>query len=158
MILVTISRTSLVAEQACAEGLALFDAIAGMQSSGDPKRLQRIKVRWTRLHRVWLSAAYPQFWRWLYERHLVPEVSLRGANLRGAYLRDAYLVGADLVGANLRGANLRGAYLVGADLRGAYLRGAYLRGAYLRDANLGGWERGEDGYARRKRNETAAAE
>ena len=87
---------------------------------------------------------------------------LRGANLSGAYLRGAdlrwaYLSGADLSGAYLRGADLRGADLSGADLRGADLSGADLSGANLRGANLyganlsradlGDWERGEDGFA-----------
>jgi hypothetical protein len=47
--------------------------------------------------------------------------------------------------ADLRGADLRGADLYGADLRGANLYGANLYGADLR-----GWERSDDGFARRK--------
>ena len=65
---------------------------------------------------------------------------LRGADLRGAYLSGADLGVADLSGADLGVADLSGAYLSGADLRGANLGGA----------NLGGWERGPDGFARRK--------
>ena len=81
--------------------------------------------------------------------------NLHDANLRGANLHDANLGGADLRGAYLRGANLRGANLHDADLYGAYLRGADLYGADLygadlRGANLDSWERGSDGYARRK--------
>ena len=85
---------------------------------------------------------------------------LRGANLYGANLRGANLYGANLRGANLRGANLRVANLYSANLRGANLRGANLysadlvgadlRVANLYSANLGGWERGPNGYAKRK--------
>ncbi len=153
MITVTIHRSELERAGACADGLALYDAIAAMQPETDARRGKRLKVRWTPLHRVWLSAAYPSFWWWLYERGLVAESDLRwanlrganlgganlcGANLRGANLGGANLCGADLRLANLRGANLRWANLGGADLGGANLRGADLRGANLRGANLGG--------------------
>ena len=57
----------------------------------------------------------------------------------------ANLGGANLYGANLGGVNLRSANLYGANLRSVNLYGANLDGA-----NLGGWERGPDGYARRK--------
>ena len=87
-------------------------------------------------------------------------VNLAGADLAGADLFRANLYGADLAGANLAGANLAGANLTGADLFGANLYGANLTGAILLGANLLGanltganleeWERGEDGYARRK--------
>ncbi len=81
--------------------------------------------------------------------------NLSGADLRWANLSGAYLSGADLGGADLRWANLSGAYLGGADLGGAYLGGAYLGGAYLggadlSGANLSGWERGPDGFAKKK--------
>jgi len=171
VILLTIRRKDLVTAGACKEGLALYDAIAAMQQETDARRGKRIKVRWTRLHRLWIATAYPSFWAWLQDRGIAPEISLRGADLRGAdlrgaYLRGAYLYGADLYGADLRGADLygadlRGADLYGADLYGAYLRGADLRGAYLggadlcgadlRGADLDDWERDEaTGYARRK--------
>ena len=67
---------------------------------------------------------------------LCVELAVRsGANLSGANLSRA-----DLYGANLSGANLSRADLSGADLYGANLSGADL---YV-------WERGPDGYARRK--------
>ena len=112
MITVTISREELEAADACEGGLELF----GQISQG----LDTITVEWTQLAQVWLSVAYPEFARWLYNQGFVPLLSLYGANLGGA----------DLYGANLGGANLGGAYLYGADLEG--------------------WERGPDGYARRK--------
>ena len=75
---------------------------------------------------------------------------LAGANLTGANLYGANLTGANLFRANLYGANLAGADLFRADLAGANLTGADLAGANLFRANLEEWERGEDGYARRK--------
>ena len=76
--------------------------------------------------------------------------NLNGANLNGANLFGADLYGANLNGANLNGANLTGASLSGADLYGADLYRANLTGASLSGADLGEWERGPDGYARRK--------
>ena len=80
---------------------------------------------------------------------------LSGANLSGADLSGAYLSGADLSraylsGANLSGANLSRTYLSRTYLSGAYLSGAYLSGADLSRADLGEWERGPDGFARKK--------
>jgi hypothetical protein len=54
---------------------------------------------------------------------------------------DIWLPGAYLHSMDLSGANLRGADLTGADLSNADLSGT----------NLGDWERGPDGIARRKR-------
>ena len=65
-------------------------------------------------------------------------------------LSGADLFRADLFRADLAGANLTGADLAGANLYGADLAGANLYGADLFRANLEEWERGEDGYARRK--------
>ena len=79
------------------------------------------------------------------ERPVAPGARLRGTDLRGTDLR-----GADLRDADLRGADLRGANLRWSDLRGTDLREANLRGANLREANLDTWERGVDGYARRR--------
>jgi len=80
---------------------------------------------------------------------------LSRADLSGADLSRAYLSGADLSRAylswaNLSGADLSGAYLSWADLSWADLSGAYLYGADLSWADLGAWERGPDGFARRK--------
>jgi hypothetical protein len=130
VILVTIRRSDLVKAGACSRGLALYDAIAALQPESDRLRARRVKVRWTRTHRVWLATVYPNFYGWLYEHGFAPEISLVGADLRGADLR-----GADLRGANLYGADLGGANLAGADLDGA---------------DLGDWERDPaTGYARR---------
>ena len=76
--------------------------------------------------------------------------NLYGANLTGANLYGANLTRANLYGADLSGANLTGANLYGADLAGADLAGADFAGANLFRVNLEEWERGEDGYARRK--------
>ena len=135
MIVVTVSltRADLLAtkpEPACAEGLALFDAIAPSGS---------ISVVWTPTHAVWLACAYPSFSGWLVGQRLIPNLrnaDLSNADLSGAYLSGAYLSDADLSGAYLRNADLSGAYLSGADLRNADLSGAYLRNADLRNADL----------------------
>ena len=51
---------------------------------------------------------------------------------------------------HLSRADLSGAYLSRANLSRANLSGADLSGAYLSGADLEGWERGDDGYAKRK--------
>jgi len=96
VITVTIHRTTLVRHNACAEGLALFDAIAALQPESDPRRLERIKVRhWTPLHSLWaIVAGHASFLRWAEEQGIVPRADLAGA----------YLAGANLAGANLAGA------------------------------------------------------
>jgi hypothetical protein len=70
--------------------------------------------------------------------------------LPGVYLYKVDLTGADLTEADLTGANLSRANLSRADLTGAKLTGANLTEADLTGANLGDWERGSDGFARRK--------
>ena len=140
--------------------VALWRSIAQMSPTAEDGSLQ-IQVEWTPLHQLWLSTAYPGFYAWLHDAHLVPCVSLElvdllghnflGAHMRGASLRlvnfeNACLRSADLREADLLGASLRGADLAYADLQGADLRGssfrwacmmhANLRGADLRDASL----------------------
>jgi len=168
MIIISITETALRAEDPCVDGLDLFRAIKRHQDevrAAEGKPLRRgLRVRWTRLHGLWLAAAYPSMAGWLADKGIVPQVSLpfadlRGANLRGADLDGANLRGADLDGANLPfanldGANLRGANLDGANLRGANLDGANLDGANLRGANLRGanWPRDKappDGWEKR---------
>jgi len=90
-----------------------------------------------------LSGAY-LYGAYLYGADL-SRAYLSGADLSRAYLSGAYLYGADLSRADLSGADLSRAYLSGADLSGADLSRAYLSGA-----DLGAWERGPDGFARRK--------
>ena len=93
---------------------------------------------------------------WVEDRSPWPEKPyLSGANLSGADLSRANLLGANLSMANLSRANLSRADLSGADLSRANLLGADLSGADLSVANLSGadlgiWERGPDGFARRK--------
>jgi hypothetical protein len=70
--------------------------------------------------------------------------------LPGADLRMMDLSGLDLSGAELTGVGLSGTDLYGACLIDANLSGANLSGSDLTGANLGDWERGPDGYARRK--------
>lgn len=95
MISVTIVRTTLVANDACHEGLEIFDTIAAMQPETDARRLKRLRiVKWTPLHQLWLSAAYPSYSSSLRGRGIIPWIDLRGANLEGAYLEGAYLRGA----------------------------------------------------------------
>jgi uncharacterized protein YjbI with pentapeptide repeats len=77
--------------------------------------------------------------------------SLNKVDLSGAKLHGASLYEADLSGANLSGASLNGASLNCADLGGANLSGADLGDARLSWANLGNWERGPDGFARRRK-------
>ena len=88
---------------------------------------------------------------WVSQKRPCPEKpDLSGANLFRADLYGADLSGANLFRANLFRANLYGADLTGADLFRANLTGADLTGADLTGADLEEWERGEDGYARRK--------
>ena len=144
MISVSIWRKTLERLNACAGGLAAFDALCALQPKSDARRAKRFRVtKWTPLHAVWIRAVYPGFSSWLEEHDLIPRANLQGAYLRGADLRGADLRRADLTGANLRGADLRradlqGAYLQGADLEGADLRRADLEGAYLQGADLEG--------------------
>lgn len=85
-------RKRLVDNEACADGLALYDAIADGAKS--------IKMRWTPLAQVWLAVGAPAFAGWLRDCGIVPSANLSRANLPRA----------DLYGANLSGANLYGAY------------------------------------------------
>ena len=101
MITVTLYRSALVAAGACQEDLAVYDRIAAAQPDSDARKGKRLKVRWTPLHRVWLSQEFPSFYEWLRDRDLIVESNLRGANLYGANLGGANLRGADLYGADL---------------------------------------------------------
>ncbi len=136
MISICLSLSELIVRDACDEGVALFEAIAG---DADEIYIEE----WTPLHAVWIRVVYPSFARWLEQDDLIPSASLSGADLRGADLRNAELYRADLRGADLRNAYLRDAYLrdaclIGADLRGANLRRANLHYASLRNANMRG--------------------
>lgn len=102
MISVTLWRRTLVAHDACPEGMALFELISGLQPENDARRLDRIRIRrWTPLHSIWpYVAGFGAFAGWLENQGLIPRANLAGANLAGA----------NLDGANLDGANLAGAY------------------------------------------------
>jgi uncharacterized protein YjbI with pentapeptide repeats len=132
-----------VFQHACHAGLALFDAVHAEQSDlrrrqGKTPRMGKIRIPWTALSYVWLSLS--GFSRWLFEHRLVPMPNLARVDLRGV----------NLFGADLDGVNLRGVNLSGVNLRGVNLSGVNLSGVNLSGANLGDWERGPDGYARRK--------
>jgi uncharacterized protein YjbI with pentapeptide repeats len=132
MITVTITLADLEAHNACAEGIALYEACCRRFKGG--KRY--VRFEWTPLHQIWLATAYSSFCGWLRDFGLVPACNLRETNLSGANLRGADLRGANLSGANLSGANLLGVYLSEANLSGADLSGADLHGADLSGANL----------------------
>ena len=107
--IVRIHRARLVEARACQDGLAIYDAIAGLaEARGDKRARKRLRITWTPLHSVWLAVAHPNHALWLEQQGMIPPI--RGANLGGANLYGANLGGADLGGANLGGANLRGAY------------------------------------------------
>ncbi len=76
--------------------------------------------------------------------------NLSRANLSGAELSRADLSAANLYEANHSGADLFRANLFGANLSRANLSGADLSRADLFGADLGDWERGLDGYVRKK--------
>ena len=61
MITVTISRKELLENHACSSGLALFDAIAALQSPDDPRRLKRIRIKWSPLCDAWLAVEARSF-------------------------------------------------------------------------------------------------
>ena len=147
----TLRRADLVAANACAEWLGIFDAICAMRGletapivrrgqiwRRDP---QRLRIELTPLAQLWMARDAHGAVSWLRDRGVLgpvyaPRVQASGIDLRGAYLGGAYLRGAYLRGAYLRGAYLGGADLSGADLRGADLSGADLRSADLYGANL----------------------
>ncbi len=137
MITVTIHRKTLERHGACAEGLALYDAIAARLPESDARRDRRIKINWTRLHSVWpYVAGYGLFARWLEARGIIPRADFFGANLSHVNLSNADLSGVDLSAANLSRADLSCATLSGATLSGADLSCADLSGATLSCANL----------------------
>ncbi len=105
MIRVVLRRSELRAAGACADGRALFRAIA-------PRGIWR--GEWTMLHALWLARDAPGYSRWLIEAGLIPAICYVSADLRSANLRSANLSGADLSGADLYSANLSGADLSGA--------------------------------------------
>jgi uncharacterized protein YjbI with pentapeptide repeats len=164
MITVTIHRTTLEHHRACAEGLALYDAIAALQPESNCITI----AEWTPLHSIWpYVAGYGAFARWLEARGIIPRVDFSGANLScanlyGAVLSCANLSRAVLSCANLRGANLyvadlSGANLHGADLFRANLSGAYLHGAYRGSSSpIPGWRTNEFGFLEREEVTRAA--
>ena len=71
-----------------------------------------------------------------FQRVILQETNLQGANLWGIILWEANLWGTDLRNANLQKADLRGAILEKADLRGANFSDVNLTDARLIEANL----------------------
>ena len=138
-----ITKKLLEERDACAEGLACFNATFpdGIDLK-DWTAEKQIEV---------LKSDLREYIGWAFVRGIIPLWSmqganllranlegayLEGANLLRAYLEGAYLGGANLEGANLEGANLLRANLEGANLEGANLLRANLEGAYLGGANL----------------------
>ena len=151
--ILTLRRADLVAAHACAEWLAIFDAICalrGLETAPIVRRgqiwrrdPQRLRIELTPLAQLWMARDASGAVLWLRDKGVLgpacaPRVQAQGIDLRDADLSGANLYGAYLRGADLSGANLRGADLSGANLRGADLRGANLYGADLRDADLSG--------------------
>lgn len=92
MISVPIWRKTLVRNDACKEGLALFDAIAAQQPETDARRLERIRIaRWTPLHQIWGWVASAPFAQWMEHKGLIPRADLSRADLSGADLSGADL-------------------------------------------------------------------
>ena len=107
-------RADLVAADACAAWLGIFDEILAMRgddaapwvrrggvSRRDPGRL-RIKL--TPLAQLWMARDASGAVAWLREQGVlgpvsIPRLRAPGIDLIGAYLRGAYLRGADLSGA-----------------------------------------------------------
>jgi uncharacterized protein YjbI with pentapeptide repeats len=145
MITVSILRSDLVRKNIYSEGLAFYDELKSMfdkQRVSEGKFACRgIRIRWTRVHSLWLATAFPDFAQWLTAYGLIPNAYLVGANLKNANLVNAYLPFANLAEANLEnaclaGTNLKNAHLARANLKNAYLEDTYLSGADLGNANL----------------------
>jgi uncharacterized protein YjbI with pentapeptide repeats len=149
---VKITLETLRQKGACAKGQEWFERLFPEGWEGE----------WTPMHQATMLAdrTARAWWAWAVRERLIPAHSmagcrLRGVDLFGADLRRADLRGADLRRANLEWVDLRRADLRRVDLRGANLEWADLRGANLCEANLEGvdlveWERGPDGFARKK--------
>ena len=112
-------RADLVAADACAAWLGIFDEILAMRgadaapwvrrgsvSRRDPSRL---RIELSPLAQLWMARSARGAVTWLREKGVLGPVY--APRLRAA--------GIDLSGADLRGADLSGAYLRGADLSGA---------------------------------------
>lgn len=136
MISVAISLNDLLELDPCSRGVDRF-----MSLVPSPELFGHATVsipEWTPLHGLWLAKTWPDDFRWLVERELVPRLSAVRANLAGIDLSDANLYGASFPLAHLDGANLFIADCRYADFAQASLRGADLRGTDLRNACLVG--------------------
>ena len=78
MYTVTITRKELESHNACADGLALFDAIAPDGT---------LTIEWSPLCDAWLSVSWHA--RWLIDCRIVPRANLHRADLRRADLYGA---------------------------------------------------------------------
>jgi uncharacterized protein YjbI with pentapeptide repeats len=134
---VCIHRADLVRDDACAEGVQLFDRIAAESASADV-----LEFQWSPLASEWLAVVARDYMPWLREQGYVPSnANLYGADLYGANLSSADLYSANLSSADLRSANLRSANLYGANLSSADLYGADLTFASrsIDDEPIAGW-------------------
>jgi uncharacterized protein YjbI with pentapeptide repeats len=94
---VCIHHADLVRDDACAEGVQLFDRIAAEGASADV-----LEFQWSPLASVWLAVVARDYMPWLRERSYVPSsANLSSANLYGANLSVADLRSADLSSADL---------------------------------------------------------
>ena len=87
MISISLYRRELERLDACADGLALYDAIAALLPESDRLRHRRIRVaRWTKLHSLWLYVAgYARLAAWLEREGLIPMADLSRADLSRAH-------------------------------------------------------------------------
>ena len=124
-------RAILVAHDACASGLADYDAA----SDEDVAPF----LRWSMASQLAaIQGPLRKYVGWAWAAGVLPAWALRWADLTGADLTGADLTGADLTGANLAGAYLARADLARANLEGADLARANLTEACLTGANLAG--------------------
>ena len=127
-----ITKKLLEEKEACAEGLACFNATFpdGIDLK-DWTAEKQIEV---------LKSDLRKYIGWAFARGIIPLWSMQGANLGRANLVRANLYSANLESANLENANLENANLYSANLESANLGGANLGRANLVRANL------EDAY------------
>ena len=125
-------RAILVAHDACASGLADYDAA----SDEDVAPF----LRWSMASQLAaIQGPLRKYVGWAWAAGVLPAWALRGANLAGTNLTGASLARADLYGADLAEANL-----AGADLRSACLAEAIMPAgwegavAYRPDGSRGG--------------------
>ena len=139
-----ITRTTLLNLNACAPGIAAWDAM-GPDFALDPNDKAAVVAA--------LRGGLAPFWAWAVARGILPrdltsanlpDANLYLANLTNANIPDANLTNANLYLANLTNANLTRADLYLANLTNANLTRADLTGANLTRADLTGAKYSED--------------